>query len=93
LRDKLQSSSSKDTEAVKALAKAIRLDRNLEHLMLEMENDFPDEAGMALAEALTINKSLCRISLSVDASDVHDKVNISRHAARQYRYRCGLSFV
>jgi hypothetical protein len=33
----LQSSSSEDTEAIKALASAIQLDRHLEHLMLDME--------------------------------------------------------
>jgi hypothetical protein len=54
----VQSSSSEATEAVKALASAIRLDRNLEHLTLRMENGFTDEAGVALAEALTVNKTL-----------------------------------
>jgi hypothetical protein len=54
----VQSSSAEATEAVKALASAIRLDRNLEHLTLRMENGFTDEAGVALAEALTVNKTL-----------------------------------
>jgi hypothetical protein len=54
----VQSSSSEATEAVKALASAIRLDCNLEHLTLRMENGFTDEAGVALAEALTVNKTL-----------------------------------
>jgi hypothetical protein len=54
----VQSSSAKATEAIKALASAIRLDRNLEHLTLRMENGFTDEAGVALAEALRVNKTL-----------------------------------
>jgi hypothetical protein len=62
----LQSSNSKDTEAVKAIASAIRLDCNLEHLSLEKENAFTDEAGVALAEALTVNKTLHNITLSFE---------------------------
>jgi hypothetical protein len=38
--------------------------------MIEMENDFMDEAGMVLAEALKM-KNPFRISSSVDASNVH----------------------
>jgi hypothetical protein len=66
LLQSFQSSRSKDTEAVKAIASAIRLDRNLEHLELQMNNDFTDEAGMAMAEALTINTTLRNITLSAD---------------------------
>jgi hypothetical protein len=67
--DKIHSSSSKDTEAIKAIASAIRLDRNLEHLTLIAMNDFADdeadEAGVvALAEALTVNKTLRMLTLS-----------------------------
>jgi hypothetical protein len=54
----VQGSSSEATQAVKALASAIRFDTNLEHLTLRMENGFTDEAGVALAEALTVNKTL-----------------------------------
>jgi hypothetical protein len=61
----LQTSSSEDTEVVKALASAIRLDCNLEHLTLVMEDDLKNESGMALVEALTINTSLRNIRLSV----------------------------
>jgi hypothetical protein len=43
----------------------IRLDRKLEHLTLRMEDGFADEASVALAEALTLNKTLRRITLSV----------------------------
>jgi hypothetical protein len=52
------------TEAVQALAIAIQMDRNLEHLYLKIEDGFTDEAGVALAEALTVNKTLRYISLS-----------------------------
>jgi hypothetical protein len=62
------SSSSKTTEAVKAVASAIRLDYNLESLYLQMENDFTDEAGVALAEALTVNKTLRKITVFVPPS-------------------------
>jgi hypothetical protein len=61
----LQVTISDATEAVKAVASAIRLDCNLEHLYLRMENGFSDEAGVALATALTVNKTLCKITLSV----------------------------
>jgi hypothetical protein len=57
---------SEATEAVVAVASAIRLDRNLKHLTLEMEDGFTDEAGVVLAEALTVNKTLRKISLSVN---------------------------
>jgi hypothetical protein len=65
--DKIHISCSKDTEGVKAIASAIRLDRNLEHLTLIAMNDFTDEAdeaGVALAEALTVNKTLRILTLS-----------------------------
>jgi hypothetical protein len=58
-------SRSEDTRAAKAVASAIRSDCNLEHLTLEMKTGFSDEAGVALAEALTVNKTLLRITLSV----------------------------
>jgi hypothetical protein len=60
----MQASRSEATEAVQALAGAIQLDHNLEHLYLEMENGYTDEAGVALAEALTVNKTLRTIGLS-----------------------------
>jgi hypothetical protein len=62
----LENSSSEATDAVKAIASAIRLDHNLERLKLHRWNsDFTDEAGVALAEALTVNKTLRRITLTV----------------------------
>jgi hypothetical protein len=69
--DMFSSSSSEATEAVKAVASAIREDRHLESLELRMEDGFTDEAGVALAEALAINKTLRNLRLddSVYASD------------------------
>ncbi len=52
------------TEAVKAIASAIRLDRNLEHLTLRMRNDLNDEAGAELAEALAVNTTLRKLTLA-----------------------------
>jgi hypothetical protein len=71
-------SSSETTEAVKAIARAIRLDHNLEHLKLQILNsDFSDEAGVALtimneavvvlAAALTVNTTLRKIVLDLNA--------------------------
>jgi hypothetical protein len=62
----LKGESSMATEAVKAVASAIKLDHNLKYLKLQMENGFADEVGVALAEALTVNKTLSRISLAFD---------------------------
>jgi hypothetical protein len=73
------------TEAVKAVASAIREDSSLEHITLDMEDGFTDEAGVALAEAeaLTINKTL-RMLFSDDtlwASDpVHTKACLGAQA-------------
>jgi hypothetical protein len=60
----LQATRSEANEAVQAVASAIRLDQNLENLYLKMENGFADEAGVALAEALTVNTTLRKIDLS-----------------------------
>jgi hypothetical protein len=60
----LEATRPEATEAVKALASAIRLDQTLEHLTLEMEDVYTDDAGVALAEALTVNKHLRMINLS-----------------------------
>jgi hypothetical protein len=51
-------------EAVKAVASAIRLDQKLDHLRLEVEDGFTDEAGAALSEGLAVNTNLCKIILS-----------------------------
>jgi hypothetical protein len=61
----LRRTISEATKAAKAVASAIRLDHNLRYLTLPMENGFTDEAGVALAEALAVNETLRKISLSV----------------------------
>jgi hypothetical protein len=77
-----QGTTSDATEAVKAVASAIRLDPNLEHLTLEVEEGFTDEAGVALAEALTVNKTLRKITLSTDTTlyRVHNKAYLGAQA-------------
>jgi hypothetical protein len=60
----VQCARSEATEAVKAVASAIRLDRNLEHLHLLTQSGFTDEAGVALAEALTVNTTLRQVKFS-----------------------------
>jgi hypothetical protein len=52
------------TEAVKAIASAIREDRTLEDLTLRMDNAFTDEAGVVLAEALIVNTTLRKLTLA-----------------------------
>lgn len=59
---------SRDTEAVKAIASAIRLDHNLEHLTLVTNKALADEAVVALTDAMTLNQSLRKICLSVRRS-------------------------
>jgi hypothetical protein len=54
-------SRSKNTEAAKAIASAIRLDRKLEYL--QIRHFFTNEAGAAMAEALTVNKTLLMVVL------------------------------
>jgi hypothetical protein len=56
------------TKAVKAVARAIQLDCNLDHLTLRMDYGLTDEAGMALAEALTINTTLRKLDLCTSHS-------------------------
>jgi hypothetical protein len=75
---------SEATEAVKAVASAIQLGCSLERLRLHTENGFTDEAGVALAEALTVNKTLRMIILStappVHGRDVHNKATLGAPA-------------
>jgi hypothetical protein len=71
------------TEAVKAVASGIRWDCNLEHLYLQLENGFTDEAGMALAEALTVNNTLRQIALSTSVRShrkVRKKATLGTHS-------------
>jgi hypothetical protein len=55
---------SETTEAVQVVASAIQMDHNLTHLELYVSKGFTDEAGVALAEALTVNTSLRTIKLT-----------------------------
>jgi hypothetical protein len=59
----LSSWATDETESVKAIASAIRSDRSLEHLTLQM--NFTDEKAVALAEALKVNTTLRKITFSV----------------------------
>jgi hypothetical protein len=68
--------STETTEAIKALASAIQLDFNLEDLYLQMEYGFTDEAGVALAEALTVNKTLRTVCLT-DHSCLHHEHTVT----------------
>jgi hypothetical protein len=81
----LQSSSSEAAEAVKALASAIRLDRNLEYLYLQLEGGFTDEAGVALAEVLTINKTLRRLTVSIDSFHGYQVRNVATLGVPAYK--------
>jgi hypothetical protein len=75
---------SETTEAVKAVASAIRLDQNLEHITLRMESGFTDEAGMALVEALTANKTLRKIDLFTTVRPCHQVQNKATLGAQAY---------
>jgi hypothetical protein len=59
-----ETARSEASEAVKAVASAIQMDCNLEYLTLEVSEGFTDEGCVALAEALTVNKTLRKIVLS-----------------------------
>jgi hypothetical protein len=58
------SPNATEAEAVKEVASAIQTDRHLTFLYLQLENGFTDEAGVALAAALTVNKTLFKLALS-----------------------------
>jgi hypothetical protein len=78
----LESTSSEATKAVKAIASAIRWDHNLVGLTLKMENGFTDEAGVALAEALTDNKTLFTVVLT-DNARLSDHTRNKAHLGAQ----------
>jgi hypothetical protein len=80
----LQAARCKATEAAKAIARAIRLDSNLDHLLLRMENGFTDEPGVALAEALTVNKTVRMISLSAIVQSNRNVSNAAKLGAQSY---------
>jgi hypothetical protein len=80
----LRGAESDATEAVKAVASAIRRNCNLNHLHLQMQNGFTDEAGVALAEALTVNTTLRKISLSATVYNIRNEHNEARLGAESY---------
>jgi hypothetical protein len=80
----LQGTISEATGAFKAVASAIQMDRNLKRLNLQMDAGFTDEAGVALAEALTVNKTLRKIKLSV--KHVHDSTLPNKAALGAFVY-------
>jgi hypothetical protein len=57
----IETATETATVAVKAIASAIRQDHNLLTLVLEVKNGLTDEAGVTLAEALTVNKTLQKV--------------------------------
>jgi hypothetical protein len=72
-----EGTSSAATEAVKVIAGAIRRDHSLVGLELRMENGFTDEAGVNLAEALIVNKTLRKVVLA----DAFDRTIVVRNKA------------
>jgi hypothetical protein len=72
------------TEAVQAVASAIRMDQNLESLMLRMNNGFTDEAGVALAEALTVSTTLRKIILNTDTGRSRNDHNLETLGSQSY---------
>jgi hypothetical protein len=76
---------SETTEAVQAIASAIRQDRILEILQLQLElpmdHGITDEAGVALAEALTVNKTLSLLDIvRTSTTDVHNRATLGARA-------------
>jgi hypothetical protein len=87
----LQKSSSKATEAMKAVASAIREDSCLEYLELEMKKYFTNAAGVALAEALMVNTTLCELTLTLDPVRRRiDLQNVDAMSAPAYDAFCAM---
>jgi hypothetical protein len=67
-------------EVAKSVASAIQLDQKMEHITLRNNNGFTDEAGVALAEALTVNKNLRQVDLLAKlfrtSRSVHNKATL-----------------
>jgi hypothetical protein len=81
----LEATKSEAIKAVKAVASAIQIDTNLEHLSLQLEDGFSDEAGVALAEALTVNSTLRKIVLNANPVMARrDEDNKAALSARSY---------
>jgi hypothetical protein len=75
-----EGTSSEATAALKAIASAIRRDRNLVGLMVGLTNGFMDEEGVALAEALTVIKTLRWVVLADTSTDVHTRATLGARA-------------
>jgi hypothetical protein len=71
-------------EAIKAVASAIRLDCNVENLTLETEEGFTAEACVAVAEALTVNKTLRKITLSGFLYEVNTQFSLGVQACEAF---------
>jgi hypothetical protein len=84
---------SEAAEAVQAIANAIQLDCNLKHLVLRMETGFTDEAGMALAKALTINTTLRTLNLCTTKERNSDSLGVQAYDALSAMLRVKTSFV
>jgi hypothetical protein len=82
---------SEASKAIQAVLRAIRWDSNLEHLALEMGYGFTNEAGVALAEALTVNTTLRMISLN--GLLVYDEVGAPTYEAISAMLRVNTSLV
>jgi hypothetical protein len=81
----LEATKSEAIEAVKAVASAIQIDENLEYLSLQLEDGFSDEAGVALAEALTVNRTLRKVVLNANPVMARrDEDNRATLGARSY---------
>jgi hypothetical protein len=81
LCERLNWPSAEATEAVE-VASAIWLIGNLTHLVLhKCKNGFTDEAGVTLAEALTVNKSLRMLRLFFLACTMKQILGVSSYEA------------
>jgi hypothetical protein len=87
----LQKSSSQATEAMKAVASAIRLENQLDSLELEMKKYFTNAAGLALAEALMVNTTLRELTLTLDPVRRRiDLQNVDAMSAPTYDAFCAM---
>jgi hypothetical protein len=70
--DLVKVTRSEGTEALQAVASAIQMDNNIESLALRMITGYTDEAGVALAEALTVNTTLKSLDLYTTGTQEHN---------------------
>jgi hypothetical protein len=69
------------SEALQIIASAIQLDGNLKRLVLHMMTGFTDEAGVALAEALTVNTTLRNLDLYTTVEHNIDSLRVPAYEA------------